>query len=68
MSAWILGYPAQGASLYRVAVAHLAAEDIERAYDAAAGGDLDDLVSMFDDEVEWRGPEYGHWLWRRTPS
>jgi hypothetical protein len=54
--------------MYPAFVAGLAANDLQRALDAAVAGDLNRLVSMFDAQVDWRGPEHGHWLWRRAPS
>jgi hypothetical protein len=54
--------------MYRARVSRLTRDDLQRALDAATAGDLDELVSMFDSEVDWRGPEHGYWLWRRAPS
>jgi hypothetical protein len=54
--------------MYRALVTRLAADDLQRALDAAVAGDLDNLVAIFDAEVDWRGPDHGHWLWRRAPS
>ena len=44
------------------------AERIQAAFDAAVGGDVEPLVEMFDQELEWRGVTTGHLWWRRTPS
>jgi len=49
-------------------MATLASQDVQRAYDAAVAGDLDPLVGFFDADLEWRGFERGHLLWRTAPS
>ena len=41
---------------------------IQAAYDAAIGGDLDPLVGLFDPELEWRGLEHGRLWWKRAPA
>ena len=41
---------------------------VQAALDAATGGDVDPLVSMFAPDLEWRGTTRGHLWWRRTPS
>jgi ketosteroid isomerase-like protein len=43
-------------------------EHVRRAFDAAAGGDIDPLVSLFDPELDWRGATRGHLWWRRAPG
>lgn len=40
----------------------------QAAFDAAIGGDVEPLVSMFDPSLEWRGVTSGHFWWRTTPS
>ncbi len=46
----------------------MSTEELQRAYDAAVAGDLNLLVDLFDPELEWRGLEKGHLLWRRAPA
>ncbi len=41
---------------------------VQAAFDAAVGGDVEPLVSMFDPVMEWRGVSRGRLWWRRTPS
>lgn len=41
---------------------------VERALDAAVTGDLDPLVSLFDDHLDWTGVERGHLWWRHAPA
>ena len=43
-------------------------ERIQAAFDAAVGGDVEPLVTLFDDTLEWRGVTTGRLWWRRTPS
>jgi len=45
-----------------------AAHPIQRAYDAAVAGDVEQLVALFAPDLEWRGLERGRWVWRRAPS
>jgi hypothetical protein len=45
-----------------------AADPIQGAYDAAVGGNLEPLVALLSADLEWRGLERGHWVWRRAPS
>ncbi len=41
---------------------------VQAAFDAAASGDLEPLVSLFAPDLEWRGTTRGHLWWRKTPS
>ena len=41
---------------------------VQAAFEAATRGDLEPLVSMFAQDLEWRGPTRGHLWWRKTPS
>ena len=38
------------------------------AYNSAIAGDLDPLVGLFADDLEWRGVQRGHLWWRNAPS
>jgi hypothetical protein len=49
-------------------VGSIRADDVQGAYDAAAAGNLEPLVSLLGQDLEWRGLERGHWLWRKSPS
>jgi hypothetical protein len=42
--------------------------ELQDAYDAATAGDLDPLVNLFDEDLDWRGQEQGHLWWRHTPA
>jgi len=42
--------------------------EIQAAYDAAVGGNLDLLVGLFDSDLDWRGIERGHLWWRHAPA
>jgi hypothetical protein len=53
---------------YLGGVASLGASEIQAAYNAAIGGDLDPLVSLFDPDLDWRGLQRGHLWWRHTPA
>ncbi len=44
------------------------AERIQAAFDAAVGEDVEPLVDLLDESLEWRGVTTGHLWWRRTPS
>ena len=43
-------------------------EKLRAAYEAANGGNLDELVGMFTSDTIWCGVERGHLWWKRTPS
>lgn len=46
-------------------------ENVERIREAAAAygrGDVEPLVALLDQDVDWRGPTRGHLWWRHTPS
>ena len=42
--------------------------EIQAAFDAAVGGDLDPLVGLFAPDLDWRGIERGHLWWRHAPA
>ena len=45
-------------------------ENVERlrvAADAYSRGDLEPLVGLLDEDVDWRGPAHGHLWWKRMP-
>jgi len=42
--------------------------DRRGAYDALGNGDLGPLVSLMDEEMEWRGGRRGLRFWRAPPS
>ena len=46
----------------------LGPREIQSAYDAGVAGDIDPLVNLFAPDLEWRGIERGHWVWRKAPS
>jgi ketosteroid isomerase-like protein len=49
----------------------VASENVERIREAAEAynrGDVEPLVAMLDEDVDWRGPTSGHLWWRHTPS
>ncbi|MFN2471321.1 MAG: hypothetical protein ABR583_10125 [Gaiellaceae bacterium] len=46
----------------------MAIEPIRAAYDALGDGDVDPLVSLMDEEMEWRGRRRGFRFWRPPPS
>lgn len=41
---------------------------IQAAYEQAAAGNVEPLVSLFDASLEWRGRPRGHLWWRSAPS
>lgn len=43
-------------------------DEVQAAFDAGVGGDLGPLVDLLGPDLEWRGIERGHWLWKRAPS
>jgi ketosteroid isomerase-like protein len=49
-------------------VAARLARDVQEAFDAAVGGDVEPLGALLGDDVDWRGLERGRWLWRRASS
>ena len=40
-----------------------ACEELREAYEELGRGNVEPLVSLMDDEMDWRGPKYG-WPWR----
>jgi len=54
--------------VHNVFVPSTDADRVQAAFDAAVAGDVDELVSMFDPGLEWRGPTRGHLWWRHTPA
>jgi hypothetical protein len=38
------------------------------AYEALGRGNVDPLVSLMDDEMEWRGPKAAWRFWQPAPS
>ncbi len=49
-------------------VAEPLAREVQEAFDAAVSGDIEPLVALLGDDVDWRGLERGRWLWRRAPA
>src|SRR5262249_32473343 len=49
-------------------VAEVGSEQVQAAYDAAVVGAVEPLVALLSPELEWRGIERGHWLWRKAPA
>jgi hypothetical protein len=49
-------------------MASLGPSDIQAAFDAAVGGNLDPLVQLFDADLDWQGLERGRLWWRHAPS
>jgi ketosteroid isomerase-like protein len=41
---------------------------VQRAFDAAIGGDVEPFVALLAPDLEWRGVERGHLSWRSAPS
>jgi len=48
-------------------VARANVERLERAAGAYNQGDLEPLVALLDDDVDWRGHTRGHLWWKHTP-
>ncbi len=49
----------------------MASADVERlrsAAEAYSRGDVEPLVALLDENVDWRAPTRGHLWWKRTPS
>jgi hypothetical protein len=46
----------------------VAIDAIRAAYDALGSGDVEPLVSLMDEELEWRGRRRGLRFWRPPPS
>jgi ketosteroid isomerase-like protein len=49
----------------------VASANVQRLEEAAAAfnrGDVDPLVALLDDDVDWRGTTRGLLWWRHTPS
>jgi ketosteroid isomerase-like protein len=46
----------------------VAIDTIRAAYDALGAGDVEPLVSLMDEEMEWRGRRRGWQVWRPPPS
>ena len=44
------------------------ADRVQAAFDAAVGGDVEPLVSLFHPSMEWRGVPRGYLWWRHTPN
>jgi hypothetical protein len=42
--------------------------ELEAAVDALNRGDVEPLVALLDDHLEWRGIRRGHLRWAHTPS
>lgn len=53
----------EGATLRLVGI-----ESIRMAYDALGRGDVELLVSLMDERMEWRGRHRGWRFWRPVPS
>jgi ketosteroid isomerase-like protein len=51
-----------------VAVGSINSEDVQRAYDTAAAGDVEPLVALLHPDLDWRGLEHGHLWWRKAPA
>ena len=43
-------------------------ELVRSGYAAAVSGDIEPLVALFDDSLEWRGTERGVLWWRHAPA
>ena len=41
---------------------------VSNGYTAAVSGDIEPLVALFHDDLEWRGTERGVLWWRHAPS
>ena len=49
----------------------MAATDVElvrNGFSAAARGDIEPLVALFDENMQWRGIERGVLWWRHSPA
>ncbi len=46
----------------------VAIDAIRAAYGALGGGDVEPLVSLMDEKMEWRGRRRGWRFWRQPPS
>jgi hypothetical protein len=46
----------------------VALDTIRAAYDALGHGDVEPLVSLMDETMEWRGRSRGWQFWRPPPS
>jgi ketosteroid isomerase-like protein len=46
----------------------MAADTIRAAYDALGRGDVEPLVFLMDENMEWRGHRRGWRFWRPAPS
>jgi ketosteroid isomerase-like protein len=49
-------------------MASLGPADVQAAFDAAIDGDLEALVGLFDDDLDWTGLQRGHLWWRHAPA